>query len=155
MIHGISTKGTDAWINCVCVKRITLCNCLCSSSSPSSSSHFPTSLIQNIEEFGAKNCFTDHRTANTVHGLRDSVPIQAPSNTRWFTVCWCKQHSSSSFQTCLYCLCLLKLYDKSIVILLTNDLTNVCSEISKIRLILWIVYRYLQCERVGGSWKVG
>ena len=49
---------------CVCVKRITLCNCLCSSSSPSS--RFSASLIRNIEKFGANNYFTDHRTANTI-----------------------------------------------------------------------------------------
>ena len=33
---------------------------------------------------------------------------------------------------------LLKLCAKLISILLTNDLTNICSEISKIRLILWM-----------------
>ena len=33
---------------------------------------------------------------------------------------------------------LLKLCAKLIIILLTNDLTNICSEISKIRLILWM-----------------
>ena len=38
---------------CVCVKGITLCNCLCSSSPSSSSRHF-TSVIRNIEKFGAK-----------------------------------------------------------------------------------------------------
>ena len=80
-----------------------------------------------------------------------SIPIQAPNNTWRFTVCWCKQLSSISLKTCLYCMYLVKLYDKSIIILLTCDLTNVCSEISKIRLILL----YLLCERVGGSWKVG
>ena len=46
----------------VCVKRITLCNCLCSSSS----SCFSASLIWNTGEFGAKNYFTDHQTANTM-----------------------------------------------------------------------------------------
>ena len=56
------------------------------------------------------------------------------------TVCWCKQSTSNSFQTGLCCIYLLKLYDKSIIILLTNDLTNICSEISKIRLILWMAY---------------
>ena len=45
---------------CVCVKRITLCNCLCSSSC------FSTSLIRNIGEFGAKKYLTDHWTANTI-----------------------------------------------------------------------------------------
>ena len=58
---------------CVWVKRITLCNCLCSSSS--SSSCFSASLIRNIGEFGAKNYFTDHRTANTMHGFIDSFLV--------------------------------------------------------------------------------
>ena len=44
----ISTFNVDY---CVCVKPITLCNCLCSSSS----SCFSASVIGNIEEFGAKN----------------------------------------------------------------------------------------------------
>ena len=57
---------------CVCVKRITLCNCLCSSS-PSSCDF--ASVIPNIGKFGAKNYFTDHRTANTIYGFRDSVPV--------------------------------------------------------------------------------
>ena len=54
---------------CVCVKRITLCNCLYSSSSsrpsPRSSREF-ASVIRNIGKFGAKNYFTDHQTANTI-----------------------------------------------------------------------------------------
>ena len=48
-------------IHCVYVKRIALCNCLCSSSSSSAS------LIRNIGEFGGKNFFTDHWTANKIH----------------------------------------------------------------------------------------
>ena len=48
---------------CVCVKRRTLCSFLCSSS-PSSSRNF-ASVNRNIGKFGAKNYFTDHRTANT------------------------------------------------------------------------------------------
>ena len=55
-------------INCVCVKCITLCDCLCSSSCCC----FSASLIQNIGEFGAKNYFTDHQTANIIHSFRDS-----------------------------------------------------------------------------------
>ena len=35
---------------------------------------------------------------------------------------------------------LLKLYGKSIIVLLTNVLVNICGEISKIWLILWMVY---------------
>ena len=57
---------------CVCVKRITLCNCLCFSS-PSSCDF--ASVIRNIGKFGAKNYFTDHRTANRIHDLRYSVPV--------------------------------------------------------------------------------
>ena len=40
----------------------------------------------------------------------------------------------------LYCMHLLKMHIKLIIILLVNDLTNICSEISKIRFILWMVY---------------
>ena len=58
--------------NCVCVKRITLWNCLCSSSS-SPSSRFSASFIRNIGEFGAKNYFAGHRTANTIQLF---VPIK-------------------------------------------------------------------------------
>ena len=52
----------------------------------------------------------------------------------------CKQPTSNSFKTCLYRIYLLKLHDKSIAILLKNDLTNFCREISKIQLILGMVY---------------
>ena len=58
---------------CACVKRITLYNCLCSSSS--SSSCFLASAIRNIGEFGTKSYFTDHQRANTIHGFTDSVPV--------------------------------------------------------------------------------
>ena len=49
---------------CVYVKRITLCNCLCSSSSSSFSRKF-ASVIRNIGKFGGKTYFTDHGTGNT------------------------------------------------------------------------------------------
>ena len=58
---------------CVCVKRMTFCNCLGSSSS--SSSRDSASVIRNIGEFGAKNYFRDQGTANTIHGFRDSIPV--------------------------------------------------------------------------------
>ena len=51
-----------------CVKRMTLGNGLCFSSS-----RFSTSLIRNNGEFGAKDHFTDHRTANTIQLF---VPIK-------------------------------------------------------------------------------
>ena len=44
------------FVCCVCVKCITLCNYLCSSSS-SPFSRFSANLIQNIGEFGAKKYF--------------------------------------------------------------------------------------------------
>ena len=51
---------------------------------------------------------------------------------------------------------LLKLCAKLIIILLTNDLTNICSEISKIRLILWMdstckVNRLEEVEKLSGN----
>ena len=55
-------------------------------------------------------------------------------------VCWCKQSTSKSFRTFLCYIYLFKLYDKSIIILLTNNLTKIWSKISKVRLILWMVY---------------
>ena len=101
--------------------RETICNCLCSSSP---SSCFSAMLIRSIGEFGAKNYFTDHRTANAMHSFRDSVPllkmhgfyqdaqkfeqlsipIQVPSDTRRFTVCWYKQATSNVFKR-VYCVC--------------------------------------------------
>ena len=57
-------------VYCVCVKRITLCNCLCSSCS-----HDFANVIRNIGECGAKNYFTDHRTANAIHGFRAAVLV--------------------------------------------------------------------------------
>ena len=67
-----------------------------------------------------------------------SISIQAIQGSS--VLVWCKQLTSKSFQTSLYCVYLLKLYDKWIIILLTNDLTNIFSEISKILLILSMVY---------------
>ena len=56
---------------CICVKRLTSCNCLCSSSSSCHSAR----LIWNIGEFGAKSYFTHHWTANSIHDFRDSIPV--------------------------------------------------------------------------------
>ena len=77
-----------------------------------------------------------------------------PKQYKAITVCWCKQPYSKSFQMCLYCIYLLKLYYKSIIILLTNNLTNIWNEISKSRLILWMVYiwnvkRLEEVEKLG------
>ena len=96
---------------CVSVKRITLCNCLCCCCS----SCFSASVIRNIEDFGAKNSFTDHQTANkyTVLGIQfwplkytnvirihknlSNFPFLTQAITR--IVIWSKQPTSNSFQT--------------------------------------------------------
>ena len=68
--HADEAGGEIISAYCVCVKRITPCNCLCSSSS----SCFSASVIRNIREFGSKNCF--YRPSNsTKRGFRDSFPL--------------------------------------------------------------------------------
>ena len=74
-----------------------------------------------------------------------------------FTVCRCKRTTSKSFQTYLYCIYLFKLYDTSIITLLGDDLTNSCSKISKIWLILGIYYTcnvkgLEEVEKMGKKW---
>ena len=54
--------------------------------------------------------------------------------------CWCKQPTSRSFQTCLYCIYLFKMYDKSVIISPTNNWTNIWSDIRNICFILQIDY---------------
>ena len=92
-----------------------------------------------------------------IHGFTDSVLVCKMQfllgygkNLRNFSflskqykaisVCWYKQSTSKSFLTCLYCIYLFKLYYKSIIILLTNNLNDIRSEVSKIWLVLWMVY---------------
>ena len=121
-------------------------------------SSFPSSrdfasVIRNIGKFGAKNYFTDHRTANTIYGFRDSLPVFKMDDCYWDAqkiraiarykvraVCWCKQPTSNSFETLQtvynYSNCMIK----SIIILLTNVLASICGGISRIRLISWMIY---------------
>ena len=68
IFHGYCFFKSFIMLYCVCVKRN--CNCLCFSSSCDSAS-----LTRNIGKFRAKNCFTDHRRTNIIHGFRDSVPV--------------------------------------------------------------------------------
>ena len=120
-----------------------------------SSSCYSASLIQNIGQFGAILKAIEQLMQYTVlqiqsRSLKYTAVIKIRNNLSNFpflskqykaiTVCWCKLPTSNSFQTCLYYIYLLKLYDKSIIILLTNDLTNICANISKIWLILWMLY---------------
>ena len=52
---------------------------------------------------------------------------------------------------------LFKLYDISVIMLLTNNITNIFSEISKIRVILWLAHTCNvkgpeQVEKMDGIW---
>ena len=90
---------------CVCVKRITLWNCLCSSSSPSSSCDF-ASVIRNIRKFGAKSTVTKNSapffvssTFEVVTEIEDEVV-----STRKFNLAAVINHSgnlNSGHYTCL------------------------------------------------------
>ena len=95
---------------CICMKRKTLCNCLCSSY-PTSSSHDFARVIWNIRLFRAKIYFTDHRVAHRIYSFRDSVLVlkildcywdmqkfeqsfililQAIAGYKARALCWCK-----------------------------------------------------------------
>ena len=153
-------------IYCVCVKRITLCNCLCSSSSC-----FSASIIPNIREFGAKNYFTDQQTANTIHNFRDSVPVLNMYHCYWDVQKFeqlsypsdneAKGQNSAlmqnnplqQFSNNSNCPYLLKLFNRSIILLLGNVLGNICSEISKIWLIFsWFILATWKSWRKLKSW---
>ena len=56
-------------VYCVCVKHISLWNCLCSSPC------FSASLIQNIGELRVKIYFPDPLTTNTINDFRDSFLV--------------------------------------------------------------------------------
>ena len=98
---------------CVCVKRITLCNCLCSSS-PSSCEF--ASVIRNIGNSEQKTILQaiEQLIQNTVleihfWSLRYTVVIRISKNLsnlpflykryKAKTVCWCKQPAWNSFGT--------------------------------------------------------
>ena len=56
-------------IYCVCVKSQTLCILLLVLRIVF---HL---VVRKIGEFEAKNCFTDHQIADTIHGFRDSFAV--------------------------------------------------------------------------------
>ena len=62
--------------------RKTLCNCLCSSSCTTSCDS--ASFFWNTEEFGAKNYFTHHSTADTIHSFSNTRLLLGYSNI-WIT----------------------------------------------------------------------
>ena len=76
---------------------------------------------------------------------KDFCNLPLPFLFKWYkpkTVCWCKQPTSNSLKH-LKLYIRTQLYDKSIIILLKNVLTIICSEISKILLTIWMVYVYI------------
>ena len=46
---------------------------------------FSASVIRNVRKFGAKNYFTDHQTANTIDGFKDSVPVLKTYERYYYT----------------------------------------------------------------------
>ena len=62
------------------------------------------------------------------------------SNTRQLQCVYVNKPLQKVFKKCLYCIYIFKLHDTSIIMLLINDLTNNCGEISKIQLILLMAY---------------
>ena len=51
---------------------------------------------------------------------------------------------------------MIKSYDISVIVLLTNNITNICGGISKIQVILWVAYTcnvkgIEEVEKMGGS----
>ena len=85
---------------CTCHDDLTktLCNCLCSSSCDSAS------LIRNIGNSWAENCFTDNWTADTIHGFSDSVPfIKIHDCLLGYAKIWATFHSYPSDTRQLQC----------------------------------------------------
>ena len=97
---------------------------------------FSSSIFsQNIGEFRAKKHFTHNRTPNTIHGFRDSVLVHKMYH------CYCKIHKNGhmkknhfkkAFKRVWYQIYLFELYSILVAPLLTNNLANICSKISKI-----------------------
>ena len=54
-------------------------------------------------EFGAENCFTDHRTANAIHGFRDSVAVLKTRLLWGYAKIWATFHSCSNDTRRLQC----------------------------------------------------
>ena len=102
----------------------------------------------------SKVCFVG--TTSEIDGFRDSFLVRKMHGCYWNTqkFRWtfhsylsdtrrlqCADDVFSSVFT-LYILIQIAWYCKSIIILLTNNLTNICSKINKTPLILWMVYTW-------------
>ena len=106
-----------------------------------------------------KTIFTDHHILDTIRGFRDSVLvckmkdcyITISTNFAYFNSfpssdasdCMVRLYENkplqNAFKRIQHYIYLLKLYSISIILLLKNNLTNICSKISKIRMNLWLV----------------
>ena len=146
----------------VCAKRITLCNCLCSSSCC-----FSASIIQNIREFRAKNYFTDHQTDNTIHRFKDSVPVLKIYNcyqdTQKFEQLSIPTQAITRREQCVdvnnplqtvfkhFKLYILTQIVRQINYYIAGKCFSQYLQRNKQNLIDFMNGLYLQCERVGGS----
>ena len=115
-----------------------------------------------------KNNFSDHGTPDTIHRFRDSVLVCKMHDcyrTQKFRAlhffpsrdakdCNAIHLKSNHFKMLLNIsyIYLFKLYSISIILLLKNNLTNICSKISKIEMNLWMVWKALESTRDERRW---
>ena len=100
-----------------------------------------------------KTNFTDHHTPDTIHGFRDSVLICKMHDCycsqkfrafsflpikRWKQLQWYMK--SNYFKMLLNILSTAYTYSNCMVYRLKNNLTNICSKITKTGINLWLVY---------------
>ena len=84
-----------------------------------------------------KNNFSDYRTPDTINSFRDSVLV-CKMHDCYRTQKFRALHSFPSRDAKDYNVIHLKFI--STILLLKNNLTNICSKISKIEMNLWMVY---------------
>ena len=124
---------------CVCMKRITLCNCLCCFFFLFFCQPYPEyrgirgeqlflQTIKHLLQYTVLEIQLRSLKYMVVTRIRKNLEnLSIPFVPKRYKaiVCWCKQTTSNSFQMCLYRIYLLKLYDKSIITLLTNKQNSI------------------------------
>ena len=117
--------------------------------------------------------FTDHHTPYAINDFKDPVVVckmhdcyrtirknlehfhsfsschQAMQAIAMVRLIYEKKAVQNVFKRIYHCIYLLKLYNISVILLLKNNLTNICSKISKIGMNLWMVYFDRNHERSG------
>ena len=99
-------------------------------------------IQQNVLEKVLYRTLTNSFFNLSIHGFGDfrATFCSHSSNTRQLQCVYVNKPLQKVFEKCLYCIYLFKLHDTSIIMLLINDVTNICGEISKIQLILLMAY---------------